>query len=619
MRRCAYCLSRLPDSAASCPSCGFNASCERSVENRLPIGARLNGRYVLGGVLRAKKDFTDYYGFDSRAGKRVLISEYFKEGFSYRLDGEFILKYYDETGARICGGEISAFYSYYKTLLEVAKNSVLDFVDCFAENSTFYFVRRVRSGEPLSSLVGNGERLAMKKAVSLLGPVFDCAIKLEAAGKRHGSISPYSILTDGKKVTSLTDCLYSSKSLYSPFDAPEKRLGASKYGPGADVYSLGAILYEATVGKPPPSADERALGKAPTFPDGFPENDEKILRKALALNTNQRYKSPAELLDALSGKRKTAADKSFSVFEAVRKTALCAATVVLAASLGFLAKSYIIEPRREDERASEFASMLQTAKDDSAEQWKALRKKYPDVNFPKGMNPAFADIYALNPDLAGWISIPALGINYPALQAKDNDKYLRRDFYGKRTSYGTPFFDYRNSLAALDRNTIIYGHNMRRDDKIFGVLEQYRTVEGFRKAPVINMSTLYGDYYFKVYAVFITNSLPRDDGGRTFNYIFTSASDERFAGYIKEIDKRKLYSTGVDINRSDKILTLSTCCYDFEDARLAVAARLTREGESAATDLSLARKNENPKFPQAYYDARGLKNPYKNDPDEFDV
>ena len=210
-----------------------------------------------------------------------------------------------------------------------------------------------------------------------------------------------------------------------------------------------------------------------------------------------------------------------------------------------------------------------------------------------------------------------MNINYSVVKGTDNDTYLRRDIYGKKTSYGVPFFDFKNSLRELDRNTIIYGHNMRHDDKIFGTLEQYKTVDGFKKAPLIGMSTLYGDYTFKVYAVFISNSKKSDDNGHIFNYVFTEAGNERFRNYINEIDKRKLYSTGVDINENDKILTLSTCCYDFEDARLVVVGRLLREGENPEVNVSLAQTNPNPKFPQAYYDAKKLDNPYKDDPDLF--
>ena len=127
------------------------------------------------------------------------------------------------------------------------------------------------------------------------------------------------------------------------------------------------------------------------------------------------------------------------------------------------------------------------------------------------------------------------------------------------------------------------------------------------------MSTLYGDYTFKIYAVFISNSKTSDDNGQIFNYIFVNAGTERFNNYIDEVDKRKLYTTGVDINENDKILTLSTCCYDFNDARLVVVGRLLREGENPAIDASLVAENPNPKFPQVYYDIKRENNPYEND------
>ena len=133
----------------------------------------------------------------------------------------------------------------------------------------------------------------------------------------------------------------------------------------------------------------------------------------------------------------------------------------------------------------------------------------------------------------------------------------------------------------------------------------------------VSKNSIYGDYLFKIYAVFISNSKASDDNGHVFNYIFTDAGNSKFSDYIAEIDKRKLYTTGVDINENDKILTLSTCCYDFEDARLVVVGRLVRSGETEAVDTAIAFTNPEPKFPQAYYNAKRIDNPYKNDPDLF--
>lgn len=612
MKRCIYCLSECPDDAHSCDICGFNGKAEKEFKSCLPVGTKLGKRYLLGGVCSKDKVFASYYALDCQTRQRVKIAEYLHEKLVYRHPGEMIIKFYDEKCLAMGDREIAAFYAHYQKLCAVSKTSILNFTDCFAENATIYIVSSIDTGTPLSSLIGNGKAMPFLSAVSLLKPVIECAERLEKIGKWHGSLSPYSVITNNGKATALTGYSYPPKSLYSPFDAPEKQLGAKECGSFTDVYAIGAMLYEASTGFLPPQGENKTL----RFPADFPEHAHTVIEKAMNPDKAERYQTVSELFAAIKGEK--AAKAKLPRAEIIRRITLVTATVCLLASIGVLINHYILEPMRESKQASQLASMIQTTVDGSgADPWEEIKQKYPDVDFPADMNPAFADLYALNSDFAGWISIPEMDINFSVVQADDNKYYERRDFYGKSTSYGVPFFDYRNSLATLDRNTIIYGHNMRHDDKIFGTLEQYRTVDGFAKAPIIGMSTIYGDYTFKIYAVFISNSKSEDDNGDIFNYIFTTASNENFANYIREVDKRKLYSTGVDINENDKILTLSTCCYDFTDARLVVVGRLLRDGESPAVDTSLAEENPNPKFPQAYYDAKGKNNPYANDPNVF--
>ncbi len=618
MKRCIYCLSECSDSVQVCPVCGFNGVAEKNFENCLPTGTKLNGRYVLGGVCSRDKVFASYYALDCQTRQRVKISEYLHEKLIYRLPGELIIKYYNEKCLARGDREIASFYTHYQKLCTVSKSSVLNFTDCFSENSTVYIVSSTDTGTPLSSLIGNGKTMAFSKAVNLLKPVIDCCTQLEKIGKWHGCITPYSIITTDGKITSLAGYSYPPKSVYSPFDAPEKQLGAKECGSFTDVYAIGAILYEAVTGFLPPNASQISSGRGLKFPQKFPERERLILEKALAADKAQRYQSVSELYAALKGEKAPKEKQSLPRSEIIRRVTLAVSSLCLAASVFVLINHYIIEPFKDSKQSSELASMVQTTLPNSFDDpWEEINQKYPDIDFPSGMNPAFANLYALNRDFAGWISIPEMNIDFSVVQADDNKYYERRDFYGKSTAYGAPFFDYRNSLSTLDRNTIIYGHNMRHDDKIFGTLEQYRTIDGFKKAPIIGMSTIYGDYTFKIYAVFISNSRKQDNNGDVFNYIFTTASDENFANYIREVDKRKLYSTGVDINETDKILTLSTCCYDFTDARLVVVGRLLRSGESPAVNTSLAVENPNPKFPQAYYNAKGMDNPYADDPNVF--
>lgn len=301
---------------------------------------------------------------------------------------------------------------------------------------------------------------------------------------------------------------------------------------------------------------------------------------------------------------------SGGVAEVIRKIVLSISIITIIVCIGMLANVYIIEPYRfktdADKIASEMSENANTHSDSTVNM---------NADFPEGMLAKYSSLYAANDDLRGWISIPGFEINLPIAQGKDNNFYLKKDIYGKYTRYGVPFFDYRiTDFKNLHRNTVIYGHNMRHDDLIFGMLENYREINGFRQAPVIECNTIYGDHTWFVYAVFITNADKSDDNGYVFPYNFIDVGDGKFRDYIEEIDRRKLYTTGVDIAVTDRILTLSTCAYDFDDARLVVVARERREGESIAVDTSKAYKNEDPKFPQAYYDAYGKTNTHANDP-----
>lgn len=605
MKRCINCFNEYNETEKSCPECGFNGKAKN---------ISLNGRYSVGGVQTKAASFVVYYAFDNETQQRVRVYEYLPQKLMYRSGGT--IKFRSEEARTTAEKEIAAFHSHFVKLCEISRESVLDITDCFTENSTVYYVCGSAAGTPLSSLMGNGRMMTFSRAVKLLAPVIECAEKLEKAGKWHGSLSSYNIITNENKITAVTGYSYPPKIGHSPFDAPEKQLGAKKCGSFTDVYSIGAMLYESVTGVLPPSAEQRNQGKALSLPDTLSEKEKNIIEKALAADITERYTSVGALCEDIGLNKPAETKKKIGTGEIIRRTVLTVSVITLVCSLVFLLNYYVIEPLVSDKQTGELASMVETTIP-GIDPWDAIREQYPDVDFPEGMDPSLAKLYAENNDLAGRIRVPGMNIDFPVVQTADNDYYLRRDFYKNSTNYGVPFFDCNNTLRQLDRNTVIYGHNMKSDDKIFGPLEEYRDIETFKKAPIITVNTLYGEYTFKIYAVFISNSKKSDDNGRFFNYIFTAAGDSQFMDYIAEVDKRKLYTTGVDVIPTDKIVTLSTCCYDFKDARLVVVGRLLRSGESAQVDTSLPVINENPKFPQAYYDKKGIDNPYKDDVNLF--
>jgi len=253
----------------------------------------------------------------------------------------------------------------------------------------------------------------------------------------------------------------------------------------------------------------------------------------------------------------------------------------------------------------------------------ALKTKYPGSTPPEGMQEKFKHLYAVNNDVVGWLTIPNTRTDTPILHATKaqggNDYYLRYNYYHKYTEFGDPFMDYRNNEKELSRNTILYGHNLQGDSldngMCFAGVMGYHTLEGYRNAPVITFNTLYKDYKWKVIGAFVATTKAKDDNGYVFNYIYPDMNDEKFMQYIDEVRQRSLFTTDVDVQKDDKVLTLSTCTYELGtsiDTRFVVVARMVRDGESEAVDVSKAKLNPNPHYPQAWYDRHGKTNPYKN-------
>ena len=303
--------------------------------------------------------------------------------------------------------------------------------------------------------------------------------------------------------------------------------------------------------------------------------------------------------------------KKDSAKEKVRKIVMDISIIAIVACLVAFV-TYYVEYRQQISLQNDLKGQIVDTdamnEDQIMEAWNELYAQFPQIQFPSGMKRDYAYLYATNQDFVGWLTIENTNLDVQIVQSYDNDFYLYRDFYGKGSRYGTPYMDYRNNPKDLDDNTVIYGHHMN-DGLMFSNLDKYKTLEGYKESPVIKFSTLYKDYYFKVFAVMITTGNTADNGG--FNYMVSSfSSDDKFTDYINEVKLRSLINTNVSVNADDKLITLITCSHDFDDARLVVVGRMVREGESETVDVSGATLNSEPKYPQAWYDKKGKENPY---------
>jgi len=187
--------------------------------------------------------------------------------------------------------------------------------------------------------------------------------------------------------------------------------------------------------------------------------------------------------------------------------------------------------------------------------------------------PEFAELYLLNPDLVGWISIEGTRLDYPVVQtAVDKANfYLRKDFYGKYDTHGCIYVREQCDIYEPSDNVTIYGHRMR-DGTMFNLLLEYKDKAFWENNQYVRFDTLKERHLYQVVYAFRTTA----SVGKGFRYhMFVDAAEEsEFDDFVKQCEKLAYYDTGVDVAYGDKFITLSTCDYSLENGRMVVVAKL---------------------------------------------
>jgi sortase B len=176
----------------------------------------------------------------------------------------------------------------------------------------------------------------------------------------------------------------------------------------------------------------------------------------------------------------------------------------------------------------------------------------------------FNVLWQENPDVVAWLYSPDTPIDFPVVQTTDNSYYLRRLLDGSDNSSGTSFVDYRCSGDFSDFNTMIYGHNMK-NDAMFGTLVNYKDQSYYDSHPVMYLITPGCSYKVELVAGFQTSS--EDD-----IYLLPQRSD---TGQIEKAAAASTFVSQAQIQPGQRYVTLSTCDYDYEEARFVLIGFLT--------------------------------------------
>ena len=187
----------------------------------------------------------------------------------------------------------------------------------------------------------------------------------------------------------------------------------------------------------------------------------------------------------------------------------------------------------------------------------------------------FDKLRAISGNVVAWLFAPGTKINYVIAQSGDNSYYLRRLLDGTAAEGGTLFMDYRCGAGFSGWNTVIYGHQMN-NGTMFGSLSNYRDPAYYAEHPVMYLYVPGKRYTLELIAGYTTDIYD-------IAYDLPASKETRDELLARAVE-RSSFRSGVSVDEEDKLVTLSTCSYAYDNARYVVIGRLV-EGLTLFSEL----------------------------------
>ena len=166
------------------------------------------------------------------------------------------------------------------------------------------------------------------------------------------------------------------------------------------------------------------------------------------------------------------------------------------------------------------------------------------------------------PDAIGWLYIPDSLINYPIMQGGDNDFYLHHAYDGSSLKSGSIFLDYRCENRFMNPINIVYGHNMQNGSMFAGLLSFADSAyfDSHRYGWLSTPEAVYRVDFFSCVKANMYDELY--DGSTPIN------------DWLSHLYNASVVWENADFSENDRFISLSTCSYEFENARTILTGKL---------------------------------------------
>ena len=180
----------------------------------------------------------------------------------------------------------------------------------------------------------------------------------------------------------------------------------------------------------------------------------------------------------------------------------------------------------------------------------------------------FNNLKKINKDIVAYLKVNNTNINYIVVQTNNNNYYLNHNLLKNKNISGWIFIDYRNKLDKTDKNIIIYGHDTK-DKSMFGSLKNVLEKDWYLNKSNHNITfiTEKSKYTYKIFSIYTI---------KVEDYYLKTDFNNDYLEFLNTIKSRSIYNFNVNINDSDKILTLSTCMGNGSK-RVVVHAKLVKD------------------------------------------
>ncbi|MDR0356813.1 MAG: class B sortase [Clostridiales Family XIII bacterium] len=235
-------------------------------------------------------------------------------------------------------------------------------------------------------------------------------------------------------------------------------------------------------------------------------------------------------------------------------TSLILTCAVLLVCVGRLSSEYEDRAAADDQRRVKPAVPVFGASADIA----ADEESLPAIDF--------SGLLAENGEIVAWLTVDDTNIDYPVTQAADNRYYLTHTAKNKYSKQGSVFLEFRNNPDFSDFNNVLYAHNLK-SGRMFGQLVKFKDKDFFDRHRTGTLYTPNRTFRLTFFSCAVT-----DPVSEYYRCAFASPGDR--AEHMRMLKDRALNWREIPVDAdTDRLLVLSTCSYEYKDARTVVIAK----------------------------------------------